>query len=309
MRPPRQPLPPLRALIPLAGSLLAAFPAMAEDLRIGSQYSYSHPTFVLETGAESGRVEFAPRVSAQPGFEANYRGFGFATSLPLPDFSGHAFSGEGNGQGLNDFRAHWHGDDWGVEAYHRYANNFEAMPELPAGGPVTPRPDVTLRLTDVTVYRSLDPDSKVYRLSEGLDATGGEADFFLMLSASNARLRGDAPFVPGLAATDSRFAGVKAIDVSALGVGGGYSLSGNLAGLYIEQALFAGYGPQYRVFGDEADWAWNLVKVNVRFRMGLRTRWFDAGAGFENDAQAVFAGDDRLLAHALVARAGLEVFL
>jgi len=273
---------------------------------LASQYAYSHPTFVLETGTGAGQVEFSPRLSAQPGFEANYKGFGFAASLPLPD---HAFSGAENGEGWNDFRIHWHGDRWGVEAYHRDANGFEAMPELPVGGPVSLRPDVSLRLSDVTVYHALDPDSKVYRLSEGLDATGGEADFFLMFSASNARLRGDAPFVPGLSGTDSRFADVKAIDVSALGVGGGYSLSGNLAGLYIEQALFAGYGPQYRVFGDEADWAWNLVKVNVRFRMGLRTRWFDAGAGFENDAQAVFAGDDRLLAHALVARAGVEVFL
>jgi hypothetical protein len=177
----------------------------------------------------------------------------------------------------------WHGDHWGIEAYHRYARGFESMPEIPLGSSITQRPDVKLRLSDVTVLRSFDPDSRVSRLSEGIDATGFDVDFFLMLAASHARLRADRPFLPGLAGSDSRFAGVKAIDVAALGMGGGFAVSGNFGGLYAEQALFAGYGPQFRAFGTSnagEDWAWDLMKVNVRFRMGLSTRWFDAGAGF-----------------------------
>src|SRR5690606_32498733 len=82
-----------------------------------------------------------------------------------------------------------------------------------------------------------------------------------------------------------------------------------LHGLYFDQSLFGGYGPQYRVWGERSDVTWNLAKVNLRVALGVRTRWFDAGVGVEDEAYASLAGSDRMVVHALAAQAHVKVFL
>ena len=287
--------------------------------RLGTHAGYSQPSVSLKTGA--GTYEYAPRLVSRPGMEVNYGGFGFSMTLPgaagWDRWADWARAGSARGEGLNDFRTHWHGATWGVEAHHRHARGLEVtgaprelQPSTWAWRAPQSRDDASLRLTDLTVYRALDPDSRVYRISEGRARDGGDVDFFVMMAASRARLQGDRDLLAGLPGSGagegaSRFHGSRAVEVTSLAAGAGYAISGNLHGLYIDQSLFAGYGPQFRDWGNRRDAAWNLAKVNVRLNMGLRTRWFDVGAGFENDAHAALAGGERALFHALVARAGV----
>jgi hypothetical protein len=288
-----------------------ALPVGAGDLRIGTHMAYSHPTIALETGTTLGRIEYAPQTRSRPGFEIRSGPYGVSFTAPVAggDWTNPEFSAS---EGLNDFRTHYHGGSWGVEAYHRHARGFYESYSPPAySGPQGQvyRPGMTLRTSGVTAYKSLDPDSRVYRLSEGLTATGGNIDFFVMVGASHTRLRDDKALVEEDVKGFSRFDNLRRVEVASLAAGGGMAITSNLHGLYFDQALFAGYGPQYRVWGNRADMTWDLVKVNIRAKLGVRSRWFDIGAGFENDAHAAMAGNESAVFHTLVARAQLEVFL
>jgi hypothetical protein len=292
-----------------ASALMAALgfiPACGEDFRVGTHMAYSHVIVTLKTGTSLGQIEFAPRTNPRPGFELRAGHFGISLSAPVTD--GDLATPEFSpAEGLNDLRTHYHGNSWGVEAFHRHARGFYASSEFATA--MVYHPDMTLRATGLTVYRSFDPDSRVYRLSEGLAATGGDVDFFLTMGASHTRLRDDMPLVDGRVAGASMFDELRRVDIASLAVGGGYAITSNLHGIYFDQALFAGYGPQYRVWGNRSDVAWDLVKVNIRAKLGVRSRWFDVGAGFENDAHAAMAGKESAVFHSLVAKAQVEVFL
>src|SRR5690606_16759417 len=243
--------------------------------RLGTHAGYSRPSVSLKTNTGAGTHEFAPRLASRPGLEVSYGGFGFSMTLPgaagWDSWADWARAGSARGEGLNDFRTHWHGSTWGVEAHHRYARGLEVTSTAQAASSSSwsraapqVRDDASLRLTNLTVYRALDPDSRVYRMSEGRPRDGGDVDFFVMMAASQARLRGERDLIAGAGENVSRFAGARAVEVTSLAVGAGYAISGNLHGLYIDQSLFAGYGPQFRAWGDHRDAAWNLAKVNVR---------------------------------------------
>jgi hypothetical protein len=52
------------------------------------------------------------------------------------------------------------------------------------------------------------------------------------------------------------------------------------------------------------------LKVNMRMRLGYRSRWFDMGVGFENDAHVIVGeGDADAIFSSFVARAQLQVYL
>jgi hypothetical protein len=283
----------------------------AFDLKVGTHMAYSHSTVMLNTGTAFGQIEFAPRTNPRPGFELRSGPFGVSLTAPVAggDWASPEFSAA---EGLTDFRTHYHGGVWGLEAYHRYARGFYESHSPPVySGPrgEVYRPDMTLRTSGFTAYRALDPDSRVYRLSEGLGASGFEMDFFTTLAASHTRLQDDKPLVEEDVRGFSVFDNLNSVEVASLAAGGGFAITTNLHGIYFDQALFAGYGPQYRAWGDRTNVTWNLVKVNIRAKLGMRSRWFDLGAGFENDAHAAMAGDESALFHSLVARAQLEVFL
>jgi hypothetical protein len=289
-----------------AWMLLIPATAPAEDLRVGTSMGYSHALVTLRTVVPEGDLEFAPETRPRPGFEVNYGKFGFSLAAPLAggDWMRPEFSAA---KGFSDFSSHYYGNAWGLEAYHHYTRGFYAQAGAASGRVF--HPSMTMRASGITLYHALDPDSRVYHLNEGLVATGGNIDFFVALGASNTRVRDAIPLAEEYAYRESTFHDVRSMDVTSLSAGGGLAITSNLAGLYFDQALFAGYGPQFRVWDDRSDVAWNLVKVNLRAKLGIRSRWFDVGGGFENDAHAAMAGKERAMFHSLVAKAGVELFL
>ncbi|MCD6024988.1 MAG: hypothetical protein K0Q91_1904 [Fibrobacteria bacterium] len=275
----------------------------AEGFKVGTQLVLSQPIVALETYGPT--VEFAPRAEVRPGVEVRYRNYGFSFSVPLPDDADGAprfASG-----GLSDARTFYHGEAWGFEGYHRYARGFHAR--AGADSAEISHPDMNLRSTSLTVYRAAGRDSRVYRLSDGLSTPGMEPDLILAFGFSQNRLRDEVSFLQGTGITGSRFNGMRDLSVYSASAGMGLALSTNFSGLYFDPALFVGFGMQHREWGGDSETLWNLVKVNLRMRLGYRTRWFDAGAGFENDAHAALAGEESAVFSAVLARAQIQVYL
>jgi hypothetical protein len=278
--------------------------SIAQDFKVGTQLVYSHPSVTLDPRVGN-TVQFAPRTEARPGVEMRYRnyGFSFSTSLSeatdgVPEFIAGGFA---------DFRTYFHGQAWGVEAYHRRVRGFYAQVE-DSGGAEVPHPSMTLRANSVTLYRAMDSQSRVYRLSEGLVTPGMEPDFMWTFALSQNRLRDVVPFLTGTGISGSRFDDLRDMNLYSASMGAGFSISTNAGGLYFDPALFAGFGMQYREWDGRSETAWNLVKVNLRMRLGYRSRWFDVGAGFENDAHAALADEETAIFNALVARAIAQVY-
>ena len=280
------------------------------SLSFGTHMRYAQPLITFGLGA-AGHVDYSAPGVGRPGVEVSYGRFGLSTSGsfltdPLDRLWRAGRSPRGDAQ---DVRTRYHGTHWGVEAHHLTARGFEVAGVVNQQSVAGYRPDVRLRATGATIYRSFDPASHVYRLSEGQLETGGDVDVFLTAGVSHAGLQGEHPLLTAMAATDSRFAHAERIAVSSATVGGGFAITSNLHGLYFDQSLFGGYGPQYRVWGERSDVTWNLAKVNLRVALGVRTRWFDAGVGVEDEAYASLAGSDRMVVHALAAQAHVKVFL
>jgi hypothetical protein len=295
------------AFVPPVDVDAAVFP---QPLTVGTAWIYSQPVIAFETNSDGGKVEFAAQTRARPGFDVTYGRFNVALSASA--------AGESKGDwmtpglpagGLNDFRIRYHGSAWGFEGHHLFVRGFDRQSEAPGHTAPEYRPDMTLQSSGGTLYGSFDPDTRVFHLSEGLNETGGNFDVFWTLGASHSHVRDESALLSDLYAPDSRFLMVRDIEIASLAAGGGIAVSSNMAGMYFDQALFGGYGPQYRAWGDRTDVAWNLVRVNLRVRMGVRNRWFDAGVGFENEAHAALAGSERMVMHGMSAQAKVEVFL
>lgn len=280
-------------------------------LSFGAHMRYAQPLINFGLGS-AGHVEYSAPGQGRPGVEASYGRFGISASGTfLTDPADNLWRAGRRPEGeARDLRTRYHGDQWGFEAHHLSAQGFDVTGRV-AGVPAIAgrRPDVRLRAAGATVYRSFDPDSRVYRLSEGLSSFGGEIDVFLTAGASHAGVSGADALLPPGAGAGTRFDGVNRVTVTSATVGGGFALMSNLHGLYFDQALFGGYGPQYRTWGDRSDVSWNLAKVNLRVALGVRNRWFDVGVGVEDEAYASLVNSDRMVVHALAAQARLKVFL
>lgn len=282
----------------------------SQPLTVGTYMLYSQPVIALETRSEGGRVEFAAQTRARPGFEVNYGRFGVAMTASQGEAGGSWATPGIPAGGLNDFRIRYHGSAWGFEGQHLSARGFDRESDgRPGVRERENRPGMTLRTTTGTLYRAFDPDTRIYHLSEGIAERGGDLDAFLTVGASHSHVHDDASLLSGLEASESAFASVRDMEVASLAVGGGLAVSSNMAGLYFDHALFGGFGPQYRAWGGHSEVEWDLVRVNLRVRVGVRNRWFDAGVGFENEAHTAFAGPERMVVHAMAAQAKLEVFL
>src|SRR5690606_4140543 len=271
----------------LACAVWATPRAEAEVLRassfsIGTHMRYAQPLITFGLGA-AGHVDYSAPGVGRPGVEVSYGRFGLSTSGsfltdPLDRLWRAGRSPRGDAQ---DVRTRYHGTHWGVEAHHLTARGFEVAGVVNQQSVAGYRPDVRLRATGAAISRPFDPAAHVYRLSERQLETGGDVDVLLTAGVSHAGLQGEHPLPTAMAATDSRFAHAERIAVSSATVGGGFAITSNLHGLYFDQSLFGGYGPQYRVWGERSDVTWNLAKVNLRVALGVRTRWFDAGVGVE----------------------------
>ncbi len=306
----------LRGAIFIGARLLAPFLAQPvcadlfpQPVTLGGSLIYAQPVIALETNSEGGRVEFAARTHARPGLEATYGRFNLSVSAISAGSDGNWLTPKIPAPDWNDVRTRYHGDLWGAEAFHQNVRGFDRQSEASHHTAPESRSAMSLQSSGATVYRSIDPDSRVYRLSEGLDQTGANFDVFWTLGMSHLKLRDDTPLLEGLYAPDSKFENVYAVDVTSLALGAGYAISSNMDGLYFDQALFGGYGPQIRTWGGHSEAAWKLVRVNLRARLGVRNRWFDAGVGFENEAHAALAGSERLVLNALSAQVKVDVFL
>ncbi len=292
-----------------------AMPAHAEPgqrppLAVATHMRYAQPLITFGLGG-AGYVDYSAPGLGRPGVDVSYGRFGFSASGAfLTDPLENLWRAGGRPRGdAQDIRTRYHGSQWGFEAHHLTAHGFDQegyANRMPVQGH---RSDVRLRAAGATLYRSFDPDSRVYRLSEGMRETGGEVDVFLTAGLSHASLHGDHPLLPSMTTPGSRFANAERINVTSAVVGGGFAITSNLHGIYFDQSLFGGYGPQYRVWGERSDVTWNLAKVNLRVGLGVRNRWFEAGVGVEDEAYASLAGSDRMVVHALAAQAQVKVFL
>lgn len=301
-----------RSALPVATCVLAVLAATeprAEEpasglrpaLQAGTHMGYSRLSMTLDIEAPRGGGEYGPRTVARPGVSLRYGGFGVDF---VPPRAGTSWMEPGEfAAELSDFRTHWHAARWGVEVHHRRASGVESI-DTPRDHPVDPD-GMTLRSSGATLYFTIDPDSRVYRLSEGLERPGGDINVFVTLAVSHAGLRADTPLVnrPG-----SPFDGMRRFDATGAAAGAGYALNSHVHGWYLDHALFAGYGPQWRVIDGRASVA-SLVTVNLRARTGVRGRYFDTGVGFDNAAHVSREGREGVTIHALTARAYLEVFL
>ena len=267
---------------------------------------YSNPMVEFKT-SQGTNVTLAPHTHARPGFEVRYLNYGVSFSSTFAEASDgppRFLSG-----GLTDIQTFYHGDAWGFEGYHRYARGFYSQTDV-VGAPEFSHPGMTLQSTSATLYRAMGEEFRVYRLSEGLATTGVEPDAMLTFALSQNHLRDNEAFMRGSGVSGSRFDAVQDLNIYSASVGAGLALSTNAGGLYFDPALFAGVGMQYREWDGHPETTWNLVKVNLRMRMGYRTRWFNAGAGFENDAHvAIAAENESVTFNALVARALLQIYL
>ena len=275
-----------------------ADPWRPRGFHAGATLGYSRLSLMLQASGAGG--EFVPRTAARPGFDVRYGPFGVAFTLP-EDAGSWPQPSSG---GLQDMRAHYHGRTFGVEAHHRAMDGFSVYDG--ARGRFSEYSDMRLQSTGATLYFTVDPEARAYRLAEGRAMPGGGVDVFLTLAASHAGLRTDEPLVRK---NGSRFDGLQRMDAVTAAFGAGYAITSNLHGLYIDQALFAGYGPQWTSVDGRDELNLNIVKFNLRARIGVRSRYFDVGAGFENDAHAVVVGRERATFHTLVARAQAELFL
>jgi hypothetical protein len=281
---------------------------ISQSLSLGTHLRFAQPMVTFGLGGV-GHVDFNAAGAGEPGVEAAYGRYGVSVSGAfLKDPADNLWNtGLGAGQGVRDIRTRYHGSEWGVEAHYVSANGFHWDGRVYDQSVNGYRPDVVMNATGVTLYRAFDPDSRVYRLSEGLSETGGNVDVFFTAGASRASLRGDHALLPLMASPDSRFYEIHNASVTSASIGGGFAITSNLHGLYFDQSLFGGYGPQVRTWGDRSDVTWNLAKVNLRVGLGLRTRWFDVGVGVEDEAYASLAGADRMVVHALAAQAKVGV--
>jgi len=282
----------------------------ASSFSIGTHMRYAQPLITFGLGA-AGHVDYSAPGVGRPGVEASYGRFGLSASgsfltNPIDDLWRAGRRPRGDAQ---DIRTRYHGSLWGGEAHHLTARGFDLQGFVNGATVDGHRPDVRLRAIGAMLYRSFDPDSRVYRLSEGRTETGGNVDVFLTAGTSHANLYGEHALLPSMTVAGSRFANAERIAVTSVSVGGGFAITSNLHGVYFDQSLFGGYGPQYRVWGDRSDVTWNLAKVNLRVGLGIRNRWFDAGVGVEDEAYASLAGSDRMVIHALAAQAHVKVFL
>ena len=266
---------------------------------------YSHPSVAMETFGPT--IEFAPHSSPRPGAEIRYRNYGLSFSSSLADASLGAPKFVQSG--LTDARTFFYGDAWGVEGYHRYARGFYAQSGTDSNSTQISHPDMTLRSTSLTVYRAVGRETHVYRMADGLATSGAEPDFLLTFALSQNHLRDEIPFLQDVNVSGSRFDGLQNLNIYSASVGGGLALSINANGVYFDPALFVGVGMQYREWDGRGETTFNLVKANLRMRLGYRTRWFDAGAGFENDAHAALAGEESAVFSSLLARAQIQVYL
>jgi|GEM_PF-2730909 len=294
------------AVGPVASSAHAQRASQA--LSVGTHIRFAQPVITFGLGGAD-HVDFNAAGAGEPGVEAAYGRYGVSVSGaflkdPADNFLKPGFADD---QGVRDIRTRYHGTAWGVEAHHVRAKGFEWDGRVSERAVNGYRPDVVMNATGVTLYRAFDPDSRVYRLSEGLSETGGNVDVFFTAGASRASLRGEGALLPLMASPDSRFHEIDRVSVTSASIGGGFALTSNMHGLYFDQSLFGGYGPQMRTWGNRSDVAWNLAKVNLRVAMGLRTRWFDVGVGVEDEAYASLAGSDRMVVHALAAQAKVGV--
>jgi hypothetical protein len=282
----------------------------AEDLKIGTQMVYSRPSVTFDTRSDARDprdvISLAPDARVRPGVEVRYRNYGFSFSSSLAEASAGAprlVSG-----GLTDARTFYYGDAWGFEGYHRYARGFHSESDKHGVSEVY-HPDMTLRSTSLTLYRALDDDFHVYRLSDGLPESGVEPDLMLVFNVSQNRLHDGMAFMYGSGVGGSRFEGLQDLNLYGASAGMGLVLSSNAGGVYFDPALFLGYGVQYREWNGRPETTFNLLKVNLRMRLGYRNRWFDAGGGFENDGNAAFVGKESVTFNALVARAQIQLYL
>lgn len=296
-------------LSPAPAMTSPVFPA-SPSLSFGAHMRYAQPLINFGLGA-AGHVEYSAPGEGRPGVEASYGRFGVSASGNfLTDPANNLWrAGRGPAGEARDIRTRYHGDLWGFEAHHLTAQGFDVSGRVGYTDFTGRRPDVRLRAAGATVYRSFDPDSRVYRLSEGLSSFGGEFDVFLTAGVAHAGVSGSDALLPVGVGYGTRFYDVDRVTVTSATVGGGFALMSNLYGLYFDQALFGGYGPQYRTWGERSDIAWNLAKVNLRVALGLRTRWFDVGVGVEDEAYASLVNSDRMVVHALAAQAKLKMFL
>jgi hypothetical protein len=275
---------------------------------LGTHLRYAQPRITLGVGGQGG-AEYNIPGEGRPGVEAAFGRFGVTASgdflrNPADHFLRASLLPQGD---VQDIRARYHAASWGVEAHHLMAKGFHKTAGDHETYIANHRPDIRLRAAGATLYRSFDPESRVYRLSEGLSETGGHVGVFFTAGASHASVEGDAALLPNLKDRDSRFYRVNDATVTSATIGAGYAITSNMHGLYFDQSLFAGYGPQYRTWGERSDVAWNLAKVNLRVALGIRTRWFDMGVGVENEAYASLANSDRMVVHALAAQAKVGV--
>lgn len=277
-----------------------------EDLKIATQVLYSRPSVSFQTHPGSGGPQnittLAPDAEARPGVEIRYRNYGLSFSSSFSDASNgppRVLAG-----GLTDVRTFYYGDAWGFEGYNRSAHGFRSE-----DGEVS-HPNMSLRSTSATLYRAAGYDSHVYRMADGMAETGVEPDLMFVFNLSQNRLRDDMNFLQGSGMWDSRFSGVRDLNLYSASAGLGLAVSSNAGGVYFDPALFLGFGAQYREWDGHPQTAFNLAKINLRMRLGYRSRWFDLGGGFENDAQLIMAeGNEDAIFSSLVARAQLQVYL
>lgn len=296
--------------IVLGIAVVARADLLPQPLTVGTHMRYAQPMINFGLG-EAGHVEYSAPGEGRPGVEVSYGRFALSASGgfladPAQNFARPGFPAD---DGAQDLRTRYHGELWGFEAHHLTVRGFDLAGRVGSSTLEEHRPDARLRAAGMTIYRSFDPASRVYRLSEGQMETGADVDVFLIAGVSHAGLRGDHALLPFRPATGSRFHDVDRVSVTSASVGGGFAITSNLLGIYFDQSLFGGYGPQYRTWGERSDVAWNLAKVNLRVGLGVRNRWFDAGVGVEDEAYASLAGSDRMVVHALAAQARVKVFL
>lgn len=295
-----------RATVDAEGLGSPVFVSMTTHLR------YAHPSVNLRVGGEGGaNADYKILGEGRPGVEATYGGFGVSASGDfLRNPTDNLFRGSLLPQGgTQDFRARYYAASWGVETHHLTAKGAIQSGDRDTRSVAHQYPDIHLRAAGLTVYRSFDPESRVYRLSEGLSESGGHVGVFLTAGVSHASVEGDDVLLPGVSDRDSRFYRVTRASVTSASVGGGYAINSNMLGLYFDQSLFAAYGPQYRTWGERSDVAFNLAKMNLRVALGIRNRWFDVGVGVENEAYASWASSDRMVVSALAMQAKMSVFL
>jgi len=283
---------------------------LPQPVSAGTYVRYTHPRITVGTAGDGGS-EFLLAGEGRPGFEMAYGSFGLSVSGDfLNDPAGNLLrlSAPSHSE-VVDVRTRYHGSTWGVEVHNLTARNFQESFGVGSAIRERMRPDLKLNALSTTVYRAIDPDSRVYRLSRGMTEPGGNVDVFLTSGVSHARLDSRDDFMTGLRDDDTRFYGINRTSLTSITMGAGYALTSNMLGLYFDQSLFGGWGPQFRTWGDRSDVGWNLAKANFRLSMGIRNRWFDVGVGVEDEVYASLVNSDRMMVHAMAAQAKVNVFL